>query len=233
MNMFKNFKKKIQYKMMNNEQKISNILHKSLKNNDINISKIITNLVTCKICNKINCNKIDSYDTLDNGGIPFTVKLNHFSYNIDIYINQCINDDECVRVFFKSFDIIEHFIDDGYALLFRIKSDIKNKFKYIYIGDEIMTFNTDIKINFFKSVVGNSAVSYAHASNDKYYFFFSTGNKIPKRIEKKYIDNIINERDCYIDIYGKFFSLEEYEENNIKNINDYKLLVIRGSMWKY
>ena len=173
-----------------------------------------------------------TYFIHDNGGRPFKVvidakvkslevfKIDEKAY--DAYIektyhpkkNECVSDDDDVKYYTKSVLKIPK-----YKKIFIGEDWVEKEFKgnsilvniidmtYVFIGCIIYSFQTEEKINEYKSPVGNSDVPYPYAVGKKYVYFMIE-NQYADKSEFVNYDGIIFD-DPYHKFYGFQFSLDK------------------------
>ncbi len=134
--------------------------------------------------------KVETYLTHDNGGRPYQVYIDkrrslfwvYHNYKNKVLINPTI---------FKSIMVGK---DPSYGK-FKGNSIIveMKKNQYIYIGNQIFSFETKHPIDRYVSEVGNSDVVYAYCSDGEYMYFLIELKKVP--LEK------VNKKDPYESLY--------------------------------
>jgi hypothetical protein len=181
---------------------------------------------------------MEEYQILDNGGNPFTVKVEEGKVSIFVnHYNENYDEDSINLEFIKEYTPSRIFIGksplskmtefsgarndsswNGNSILLEINLE---NLEYVYIGYEIYSFKAYAKIISYDSPVGNSGVSYPYALDelDNYYLM---------------IENVVIE-DRNDRITGLLFKGEDpyryYYDNVVNTFEDFKSLKIDGSMY--
>lgn len=136
------------------------------------------------------------YYTHDNGGRPFKIEVKNKKAFISMYDTKLSK----TKDFYKpkiEISFINIFIGSkGSSVLLQIKSDKKDRYKYLFIGHNIFSFYTMEKIQKYYSPIGNNDVPYPFVlSKTKIYLmlesvFFDLNNSWAKKPYDWYYFNI-------------------------------------------
>lgn len=143
----------------------------------------------------------DIYRTEDNGGTGFLVLINKENNYVRVHgrsfdvlpngvhgkkiFNRCVGEYEPLEIFIgkSKFNQMTDFSGgygenwDGNSILLRI--GLPTEYKYLYIGTNIVEFETDEKITKYVSSVGNSRVPYPYAESDNWCYCMLDFKKSP------------------------------------------------------
>jgi len=132
----------------------------------------------------------DDYITHDNGGRPFSVHIEDNELSVYKLVSG-IYRTEVKKVFTGDTQ------DDNSSVLVEIKPE-NLKYKYIFIGQKIYSFETTEPIKDYHTMIGNSNVPYPVAVSDKYAYFMLDD----VYIDKKEFPHNIDWRNAYGYFYG-------------------------------
>lgn len=157
---------------------------------------------------KINHKSHKKYFIHDNGGRPFLVYIDKNNVSIYKKSDKYYIDDESEKDYdnawmyialVKSYKAIKVFIgkspknkmtlfSGGYGAKFNGNTILikMSKNKYIYIGEEIYSFETDNNIIKYVSPVGNNDAPYPYAIDNKGNYYLIIENVVIKNVPKKY-----------------------------------------------
>lgn len=170
-----------------------------------------------------------NYRIIDNGGNPFKVIINNkgiFIHNLINYINQ--NKEEAYKFSEKPILKITKFLGYWYgidtgpigwnknSLLIQI-----TKKKYVAIGYEIISFETDEVIIDYTSYMGNNDVPHPVAFGKNKIYLMRYGLEIKKDLLDIEV-NIANSVDIYMEYYE-----DTTKKSLFKKVKGYKLIVPR------
>jgi hypothetical protein len=181
----------------------------------------------------------ESYQTLDNGGHPFTVKIK--DNKVSVYKNDYNEEkDDYDLEFLYEYNPSYIFIGksilcpmtifsgarddpefDGNSILLELDS---NTLEYVYIGESIYKFKAYSKILNYYSPVGNSCVPYPYAvdENNNYYL-------VIEDIVLKMTDNLRYVLDEGEDPYTYYYNFNKIADN-FENI---RMLKIDGENYNF
>jgi hypothetical protein len=175
----------------------------------------------------------ESYQTLDNGFNPFTVKIE--DNKVSVYTNNYNEEvDERELEFFQEYNPSHIFIGksivcpmtifsgarddpkfDGNSILLELNP---KTFEYVYIGESIYSFKAYSKILSYVSPVGNSEVSYPYAIDEfgnHYLMIEDVVLEMTERFREKLHDGQ--------DAYEYYYSSRHTFANNFEDIKMLKI----------
>lgn len=181
----------------------------------------------------------ESYKTLDNGGNPFTVKIE--DNKVSVYKNNYIEElDDYELEFLYNYNPSYIFIGksiicpmtifsgarddpkfDGNSILIELDP---NTHEYVYIGESIYSFKAYSKIINYVSPVGNSLVPYPYAVDEDNNYYLMTENIVLEMTEELQT-NIDNGEDAYTYYYDVHTIADNFE--------DIKMLKIDGENYNF
>ena len=180
----------------------------------------------------------ESYQTLDNGGNPFTVKIE--DNKVSVYKNNCNEEGDYELEFLNEYNPSHIFIGksivcpmtifsgarddpkfDGNSILLELDP---NTLEYVYVGESIYKFKAYSKILSYVSPVGNSSVPYPYATDEFYNHYLMIENVVLEMTEK-FREKLHEGKDPY-----------EYYYDNHKiadNFEDIRMLKINGKNYNF
>ena len=176
----------------------------------------------------------ESYQTLDNGGNPFTVKIednkvsvykNNYNeqtgdYELEflhtynpshIFIGKSI---VCPMTIFSGARDDPKF--DGNSILLELNP---NTFEYVYIGESIYSFKAYSKILSYVSPVGNSGVPYPYAIDENYNHYLMIEDVVLEMTER-FRENLNDGQDAYEYYYSNHTIANNFEDIKMLKIDD-------------
>ena len=141
---------------------------------------------------------IKTYDIHDNFSVPFTAMVSSTPKTIKVVENKTnkkILDTKYTNIFIgdNSLNESEYKIKGKGSIGNTILVEV-SKHKYIYIGSEIYSFETNEDINSYYSPIGNNDVPYPYAIGGKLTYFMLDKKTVPS--------TLINSKE---DGYGQFY----------------------------
>lgn len=135
------------------------------------------------------------YDTHDNGGRPFTVKIGNYGIRVYVGSGQMIHFIKESCGYWGGFDSSPYKMH-GNSILVKLSDT-----EYVFIGHNITVFHTNDIITDYVSPVGNSDVLYPVCYGTKYTYFMLDMKKLPNE-DIKATKIPINTYDIYIEFYN-------------------------------
>lgn len=158
---------------------------------------------------------VKTYEIHDNGSVPFIAKVSPSQKTIKVLVKD--TDKQIVDTKYTNIFIGDNLLNDKYYLKKGKESGSLgnsilvevSKRKYIYIGSEIYSFETDEDIKSYYSPIGNNDVPYPYAVGDKLHYFMLEKMKVPSEL-------ILSTEDTYGQFYGHIVVDEEVTKKLLK-----------------
>jgi len=160
----------------------------------------------------------EKYETLDNGGTPFTVIIK--DNKVFVYEN---NENKLVKEYIPSHIFIGKSVINDMTIFSGAKDDPKfdgnsilleldpNSLEYVYIGECIYSFKAYSKIIVYESPVGNSSVPYPYAIDESRNFYLMTENIVLEATQS--LEDKLHEGSDPYDYYYSNYKIGGYFED--------------------
>jgi hypothetical protein len=176
---------------------------------------------------------VESYQTLDNGGRPFTVKIennkvsvykNDYNEETDDYDLEFLHEYNPSHIFIGKSIVCPMTIFsgarddpkfDGNSILLELNP---NTLEYVYIGESIYSFKAYSKILSYVSPVGNSLVPYPYAVDENYNHYLIIEDVVLEMTEL-FREKLHEGEDAYEYYYDNHTIADHFENIKMLKIN--------------